>query len=481
MSELGFKDLGLSEEILESIEKLGYKRPSEVQKKVIPLILKNKDIITKAQTGSGKTAAFAIPICEKIELEEKLPQVLVLAPTRELAYQIEEDFSYIGKFKRLRCVSIFGKEPISGQIRELKQRVHIVVGTPGRVLDHFERGTLNTEKIKYLVIDEADEMLNMGFIEQVESIFSKLPENKNTFLFSATLPEEIIKLSKKYMKDIINIEIKSKSSVQDRINQTYYEIESKDKFSLLQKIIYKELPQSAIIFCRTKQNVEDVTLKMKDSGYSCKAIHGGMMQADRIEVMNEFKRGKFIFLVATDVAARGIDVEKVTHVINYDIPMEKESYIHRIGRTGRIGNKGKAITFVTSKEKRFLKEIEEEFSLNIEEGEIPTKEEVEKGKKIFNNSFKSSFGVKHDKGEKLNETVTKLYLSVGKKKKIRPGDIAGTISSIENVNPEDVGIIDIHDNFSYVEILSNKGDIVFDGLKNKTIKGKKVRVEKAQK
>lgn len=481
MSELGFKDLGLSKEILEAIKKLGYKEPSEVQKKVIPLILKNNDIIAKAQTGSGKTAAFAIPICERIELEEKLPQVLVLAPTRELAYQIEEDFSYIGKFKRLRCISVFGKEPISNQIRELKQRIHIVVGTPGRVLDHLERGTLNTEKIKYLVVDEADEMLNMGFIEQVEGVFQKLPKNKNTLLFSATLPEEIISLSKKYMKDFINIEIKSKSSVKERINQTYYELESKDKFDLLKKIIYKELPESVIIFCRTKQNVEDVFSKMKSSGYSSGEIHGGMLQKDRIDVMNDFKKGKFMFLVATDVAARGIDVEKVTHVINYDIPMEKESYIHRIGRTGRIGNKGKAITFVTSKEKRFLNEIEEEFSLNIEEGTMPTKEEVENGKKIFEANFKNSVPRKHDKDEKLNETVTRLYLSVGKKKKIRPGDIAGTISSIENVNPEDVGIIDMHDNFSYVEILSNKGQIVFEGLKNKTIKGKTVRVEKAQK
>lgn len=479
MSE--FKDLGLSKEILGAIEKLGYKNPSEVQEKVIPLILKNKDVMAKSQTGSGKTAAFAIPISEKIELEEKKPQVLVLAPTRELAYQIKEDFTNIGRFKRLRCAAIFGKQPVSAQLNALKQRVHVVVGTPGRTFDLIERGALDVSKINYLVIDEADEMLNMGFIDQVKDIIKKLPKKKLTLLFSATLPEEILELSKKYMKEPINIEIKAKSSVTDRVNQIYYEVENDKKFDLLNKLIYVERPESAMIFCRTKENVEKLTSRMKAKGYSCNALHGGMLQADRTNIMNSFKMGEFIFLVATDIAARGIDVENITHVINYDIPMEKESYVHRMGRTGRAGNRGTAITFVTPREHRFLQEIEETFELSIIKGEIPSAEQVEEGREIYNKTLKNTAKPKKVKNKEINKEITKIYISAGRKKKIRPGDIAGTVSSISGVNPEDVGIIDIQDNFSYVEILSGKGKLVLEGLKNKTIKGKTIRAEKAQK
>lgn len=481
MRELNFKDLGLSEEILEAIEKLGYKKPSEVQEKVIPLILKSKDVVAKSQTGSGKTAAFAIPISEKIELEENKPQVLVLAPTRELAYQIKEDFSNIGRFKRLRCAAIFGKQPVRVQMNVLKQRVHVVVGTPGRTFDLIDRGALEVSKIKYLVIDEADEMLNMGFIDQVKNIIKKLPNKKLTLLFSATMPEEILELSKKYMEQPVNIEIKAKSSVTDRVKQIYYEVENDNKFNLLNKLIYVEKPDSAMIFCRTKENVENLTSRMKAKGYPCNAIHGGMLQADRTSMMNKFKRGEFVFLVATDIAARGIDVENVTHVINYDIPMEKESYVHRMGRTGRAGNKGTAITFVTPREYRFLEEIEETFELSIIKGELPSEEEIEVGREIYNSALKNLAKPKKVKDKEINKEITKIYISAGKKKKIRPGDIAGTVSSIEGVNSEDVGIIDIQDNFSYVEILSGKGDLVLEGLKNKTIKGKTIRAEKAQK
>lgn len=481
MSELNFKDLGLSEEILEAIEKLGYKKPSEVQEKVIPLILKSKDVMAKSQTGSGKTAAFAIPISEKIELEEKKPQVLVLAPTRELAYQIKEDFTNIGRFKRLRCVAIFGKQPVSVQVNELRQRVHVIVGTPGRTFDLIERGALDVSRINYFVIDEADEMLNMGFIDQVKDIIKKLPKKKLTLLFSATLPEEILELSSTYMREPINIEIKAKSSVADRIKQVYYEVENDKKFNLLNKLICVERPESAMIFCRTKENVEKLTSRMKAKGYSCNALHGGMLQADRTSMMNKFKRGEFIFLIATDVAARGIDVENVTHVINYDIPMEKESYIHRMGRTGRAGNKGTAITLVTPREYRFLEEIEETFELSIIKGELPSEEEVKEGREIYSKKLENPAKPKKVKDKEINKEITKIYISAGRKKKIRPGDIAGTVSSIEGVNPEDVGIIDIQDNFSYVEILSGKGSLVLEGLKNKTIKGKTIRAEKAQK
>ena len=481
MDKLNFKDFQLSNTILESLEKLGYDSPSEVQRKVIPLVLKNKDIIVKSQTGSGKTAAFAIPICEKIEIEEKNPQALVLTPTRELALQIKEDFSYIGRLKKINCTAVFGKEPISLQIEKLKQRVHVVTGTPGRILDHIERNTLVLEKIKYLVIDEADEMLSRGFMEQVESVIGSLPKNRTTLLFSATIPEKVLKLCNVYMENPLNIEVQCKSSVKDRITQIYYKIEAPYKFSLLNKIIYTERPDSSMIFCRTKKNVDDLVLQMKAKKYSCGALHGGMFQNERINKIESFKRGEFTFLICTDIAARGIDVENITHIINYDIPVERENYIHRIGRTGRFTSNGTAITFVTPKEYPYLEKIEEHFHITIKEGRIPSLEEVETGKKLFYEKLKSTPKRKEDKSTKLNKDITKIYISAGKKKKIRPGDVAGTISSIPGVNPEDIGIIDVKDNFSYVDILFGKADIVLEGLQHKTIKGKTIRAEKAQK
>lgn len=479
MTEVNFKNFDIGEEILKALEKLSYNNPSEVQEQVIPLALQGKDIVVKSQTGSGKTASFAIPICEKVELEENKPQVLVLTPTRELAIQVKEDINNIGRFKRIRSVAVFGKEPISNQIRELKQRVHVIVGTPGRTLDHFKRGTIDLTNIKYLIIDEADEMLNMGFIEQVEGVISYLTKDRITMLFSATMPEEIEKLCHKYMINPINIEINPENLTVEKIKQIYYETENNKKINLLNKLIYTERPDSCIIFCNLKDNVEGLVQRLKSRDYSCDKLHGGMLQKDRIDTMQRFKRGEFKFLVATDVAARGIDVENITHIINYDIPMEKESYVHRIGRTGRAGKQGIAITFVSPNEYRFLQEIEEYAGLSIEKGEIPSEEEVEEGKKIFEKGGKAK--PKKDKSAELNKEIFKIYINAGKKKKIRAGDIVGAITSIKEVNPENIGVIDIQDNFSYIDILDGKGKLVMDELKQTTIKGKSVKVQKAAK
>lgn len=481
MNTINFKKFGLSRNILKALDKLGYKNPSEVQEKVIPLILKGNDIIAKSQTGSGKTAAFAIPICENIDIEERSPQAIVIVPTRELAIQIKEDFLNIGLFKRINCTAIFGKEPFNIQKTELSQRVHVVAGTPGRILDHIKRKSLNIQKIKYLVIDEADQMLNMGFIDQVKSIIAALPKKRISLLFSATIPDDIIKLCSSYMIDPVNIEIESKNSISDKIRQIYYEVEAYKKFDLLNKIIYMESPDSCMIFCRTKKNVINIFSKMKDKGYSCSALHGDMLQADRISVMEEFKRGKFTFLVCTDIAARGIDVENITHIINYDIPMERESYVHRIGRTGRAENTGTAITFVTSREYRFLHDIAEIYKFNIEKGTIPSYEETQREKALFMKKLKSPHKPKESKSQNMDKNITKIYISAGKKKKIRPGDIVGTISNIPGINPEDIGIITIQDTFSYVDILSGKGSVVLNGLQDKTIKGKSIRAEIAEK
>lgn len=481
MSKMNFKDFGLSEEVLRALDKLGYEKPSEVQEKVIPIALQQKDLIVKSQTGSGKTAAFAIPVCEKVEVEEKKPQVLVLAPTRELAVQVKEDISNMGRLKKVRCAAVYGKQPMEIQKRELKQRVHVIVGTPGRTLDHIDRGNVDLSEMRCLIIDEADEMLNMGFIDQVQAVMSKLPENKVTMLFSATMPEEIESLCDEHMKNAIKIEIEGKKLTAEKIEQFYFEVEEDDKFNLLNKVIYTERPDSCMIFCNTKDKVGNLTKSMRNKGYSCDGLHGGMEQKDRLDAMNRFKRGEFQFLVATDVAARGIDVEDVTHVVNYDVPMERESYVHRIGRTGRAGKEGKAMTFLCPRENRFLKDIEEYVGYEIPKNQMPSEEEVQKGKIIFNEKSKMKPKPKKDKGAGLNREVTKLHVSAGKKKKIRPGDIVGAITSIEGISAEDIGIIDVQDSCSYVDILGGKGKYVLEKLQDATIKGKQVRIQRARK
>jgi ATP-dependent RNA helicase DeaD len=481
MNALNFQSFAISEEILNSIEKLGYENPSDVQKIVIPLALEDKDIIVKSKTGSGKTAAFAIPLCEKIEIEVRDPQVLVLTPTRELAVQVKEDFHNIGRFKRVRCTAVFGKQPMEVQKRELRQRVHVIVGTPGRTLDHIERGNIHLEGIKYLIIDEADEMLNMGFIDQVESVINSLPKNRVTMLFSATMPQAIENLCNRFMNKPTRIEIEPKETSEIQIQQFYYEIDENKKFNLLNKVIYTQIPDSCIIFCNTKDAVDTLSNKMKDKGYSCNRLHGGMEQKDRLEIMQSFKKGEFNFLIATDVAARGIDVENITHVINYDVPVEKESYVHRIGRTGRAGNRGTAITFVCAYEHRLLKDIENFTGITILKKLIPSEEEVEQGKKLYKEKTKTSPKPKNIKGDNLNSEITKVYINAGKNKKMRPGDIVGAITNIEGVSSEDIGIIDVQDNLSYVDILNGKGKIVLNELQRSTIKGKSVRVQKADK
>lgn len=476
-----FYKFNISKRILLSLEKLGYKNPTEVQKEVIPLVLKNKDIIVQSETGSGKTASFGIPICEKIQIENNIIQSLVITPTRELCVQIKEDMSNIGRFKKVRCAAIFGKQTFSSQVRELKQRVHVVVGTPGRILDHMDRGTINLTEIKYLVIDEADEMMNMGFIEQVTNIINKLPEKRVTMLFSATMSEQVNLLCKKYMKEAITININSEKPITERIEDYYYIVEGKDKFDLLQKVIYKELPKSSIIFCNTRNNVDTLFNLLKDRGFSCISIHGGMLQEERLEAIRRFSRGEFTFLIATDIASRGIDIADITHVINYDMPFEKENYVHRIGRTGRAESNGKAISFLTPNQLRFLNEIEVYINRSVKLGEIPTIDEIEMGKKFFQGKSKNPIKLKREKNFELNKNISKIYINAGKKKKIRNIDIVGTISSIEGVNAEDIGIIDIQDNFSYVDILNGKASLVIEELKDRNMKGKKIRCEKAKK
>lgn len=476
-----FEKFKLSKEIMKSLDVLEYKEPTGVQEKVIPEVLFNKDLIVKSQTGTGKTGAFVIPLCEKVKWEENDPQVLILSPTRELAIQIGEDVKNIGRYKRIKGVSVYGKSPFKDQAQELKGKTHIVIGTPGRVLDHIDRGTFNTSNIKYLVIDEADEMLNMGFIRQVEGVIRRIPKKRVTMLFSATIPEEIQELCSKHLNRPVNIEVESNGLVVDRIENILFRVKGEEKLKYLRMLLAKEKPETAVIFCRTKENVDVEYDYLNSLGYSVDKIHGGMLQKDRISTMERFKKGDFRILVATDIASRGIDVEGITHVINIDVPLEKESYVHRIGRTARAGKSGKAITFVTPYEDRFLNDIEEYIGFKISQKNL---REIALDERLLESEesvLKKKAKKKDSKGKNINKEITKLYFNGGKKKKIRAVDFVGTISNIDGVSAEDIGIIEIGDMGSYVEILNGKGKIVLDKLKDSTIKGKKLKVEIAKK
>ncbi|WP_342601272.1 DEAD/DEAH box helicase [Psychrobacillus sp. FSL H8-0483] len=477
-----FKELELDEKILRAIEQLGYTEPTEVQQKVIPVALGKQDILVKSKTGSGKTASFATPLCELVDWEENKPQALVLTPTRELAVQVQEDITNIGRYKRIKGLALYGKSPFAKQKLALKQKTHIVVGTPGRVLDHIEKGSLDVSKIEYLVIDEADEMLNMGFLEQVESIIKLLPKERTTMLFSATLSDRIKKLSSKYMKQPVSIEIDSKIEEDaPNIEHVKYVVKDDQKLAFLEKLTIIENPDSCIIFCRTKERVDQLVDALDSKGYTADKIHGGMMQEDRFEVMDEFRRGDFRYLIATDVAARGIDIEEITHVVHYDVPLEQESYVHRTGRTGRAGRSGKSIMLATPHEDKFVKEIEAFIGFEIPTGAELSAEAVAKNRAAFDLKMQEQPELKKSKGEQLNADITKLYFNGGKKKKIRAVDFVGTLAKIDGVSADDIGIITIQDNVSYVEILNGKGPLVLKTMRNTTIKGKLLKVHIANK
>lgn len=470
-----FKQFELSQEIIGALRDLDYSAPTEVQKKVLPHALQEKDLIVKAQTGSGKTAAFAIPICEKIDWIENKPQALVLTPTRELAVQVKEEFTNIGRYKRVKAAALYGKQPFRYQQDELKQKTHVVVGTPGRVLDHIEKGTLKLEKIRYLVIDEADEMLNMGFIEQVEAILSHLPKERVTMLFSATVPETIKTLSSRYLKEPMDIEVHTEEAA-PKIEHGVMEVPDGEKMSTLEKVVVVENPDTCIIFCRTKDRVNEIHDRLYDREYSVDKLHGGMEQSTRLLVMNDFKRGDFRYLVATDVAARGIDIENISLVINFDLPMEKEAYVHRTGRTGRAGLEGKAITFVTPHEYDFLAGLEEFVGFKIPQMAIPTHEEVEANADAFDKKMQARPQKKKQKSAKVDAKIMKLYFNGGKKKKLRAVDFVGTLAKIPGMTADDIGIITILDASTFVEILNGKGNLVLKAMKTTPIKGKQLKV-----
>ncbi len=368
-----FDSLGLNENILKSIKSVGYETPSPIQAESIPPLLEGRDLLGQAQTGTGKTAAFALPILQKISLREKSPQVLVLAPTRELAIQVAEAFqTYASKLSGFHVLPIYGGQSYDGQIRALKRGVHVIVGTPGRVMDHMRKGTLKLDNLKHLVLDEADEMLRMGFIDDVEWVLGQTPPTRQIALFSATMPREIAKVANTYLTDPVHIKIKVSTTTADTIRQRYWPVGGLRKLDALTRILEIEPFDAMIIFVRTKTATVELAEKLEARGYSCAALNGDISQNIRERTVDRLKKGRIDILIATDVAARGLDVERISHVLNYDIPYDTEAYVHRIGRTGRAGREGEAILFVAKRELRMLRAIEKSTGKKIEQMRVPS-------------------------------------------------------------------------------------------------------------
>src|ERR687890_657994 len=357
--EVGFADLGIDKRVLRALADVGYESPSPIQAATIPALLAGRHVVGLAQTGTGKTAAFAIPILSQIDLKQKTPQALVLAPTRELALQVAEAFErYAAHLRGVHVLPVYGGQGYGVQLSALRRGVHIVVGTPGRIMDHLEKGTLDLSQLRFLVLDEADEMLKMGFAEDVETILADTPDDKHVALFSATMPAQIRRISKKYLADPVEITVKNKTTTSASITQRYLICSYPQKVDALTRILEVENFEGMIVFVRTKNETELLAEKLRARGFSAMAINGDVPQVQRERTVNQLKAGKLDILVATDVAARGLDVERISHVVNYDIPTDTESYVHRIGRTGRAGRSGDSIAFVTPRERHLLRHIE---------------------------------------------------------------------------------------------------------------------------
>jgi len=519
-----FFEFGLSDDILNSIAAMGFEEPSQIQKMAIPPVLKGKDIIGVAQTGTGKTAAFGIPIIEKgAKGRSRHPAAIVLVPTRELAMQVAEELNKIGKFSGTVAVPIYGGQSIERQFRSLNRGIDIVVGTPGRVIDHIRRKTLNLSEACTVVLDEADEMLNMGFVEDMRTILQETPEKRQTLLFSATMPEQILRISKQYMKKPEKVRVDTKNLVVAKIKQVFYEVRASDKIKALTRILDVQESALTLVFCHTKREVDELSGKLKSMGYEAGAIHGDFTQSFRDEMMRKFKNNTIDILVATDVAARGLDINDVTHVINYSIPQNPDAYVHRIGRTGRAGKCGIAITFVTPREYRQLRVIERSAKTKIEKGRLPTRAEVREAREKviaadLEDMIKSgkhrefiplveelmaeydpmevaAAALRFSAGELEVEDIsspdasrgsggqggsTRLFLTIGKKDKIQVGDMVRTISEKAGIPGRKIGKISLFDKFSFVEVPSNVAELVISSINEMIIGGRKVKVSPAR-
>lgn len=517
MNEIKFSNLGLKDTLLKSINDLGFEKPSQIQAEAIPVAIQGYDLIGQAQTGTGKTAAFGCGIINHISARDGL-SAIILAPTRELAIQVNDELKRLSKYDELSILPIYGGDSMSNQIRALKRNVNIVVGTPGRVLDHIKRGNLKLSTVKFLVLDEADEMLNMGFIDDLESIISQLPEERQTLLFSATMPDQIKRLAKKYLKpDAKHIAIKKTSMTVSKITQNFFEISHKTRFEALCRILDFDTPSAAIIFCRTKKGVDELVEGMQSRGYVVEGMHGDMSQMHRLRTLKKFKEGSLNYLIATDVAARGIDVEGITHVINYDLPQDVESYVHRIGRTGRANREGTAYSLVSPKESPMLRQIKAVTKSDIIKKNIPTVSDIFKNKstsilddvtKTINDADFSKFIpvaeklneefnpvdviaalIKNKFNAELLETYSsdsldapksqdiRLFLSIGRRDGINPKSLVNFIKDTARVKATCIGDIDILENFSFVNVTPDIKDKVMDKCSGLKLNKRKVNIE----
>jgi ATP-dependent RNA helicase DeaD len=528
-----FYDFGVSDAVLASLSDMGFEEPTPIQKLSILLLLKGKDVIGQAQTGTGKTAAFGIPIIERSVLRGrpgdgppsrgKNPYAIILAPTRELAVQSAQELNKIGARSGVSALPVYGGQSIEIQLKGLRKGVDIVVGTPGRVIDHINRRTLILKDIEVVVLDEADEMLNMGFIEDIERILREVPSKRQTMLFSATMPQEILRIAGRYMDKPEHVRAGMGEIVVAKIKQAFYEVKGEDKIRALTRLLDVEDPSLTLVFCHTKREVDEVSGKLQQMGYASGAIHGDFTQAHRDEMMRKFKRGDIDILVATDVAARGLDIPDVSHVINFSIPQDPDGYVHRIGRTGRAGKPGIAITFVTPREYRQLRLIEKTARTQISKARLPSREQVRlarenelaqniadaieegRGPERFGRLAQSLLEKYEDpekplaaalsilmgeeeieeidelEGGKGKGSSVRLFMTVGKMDKIKVGDIINSITAEAGIPARKIGNIALFDKFSFVEVPADLADRVILAVNDSIIKGRKIRVSHANK
>ncbi len=488
-----FKDLGLKQEIQQTLDELGYEDPTPIQEQAIPELLAGHDVIGQAQTGTGKTAAFGLPLLQYIDPEDKDTQAIVLTPTRELCIQVTQALrAYAEHLDGVDIVAVFGGAPISSQTSQLRAGAQVVVATVGRMMDLMGRGALQLSSARYIVLDEADEMLDLGFIEDVEQILRQAPSGRQTALFSATMPPPITKLAEGYMYDPITIRIAPKTLTVDAIAQAFIEVPAKEKTDKLAEVLKAEEPEQAIIFCRTKIGTARLDRTLRDRGMRVKALHGDLSQGQRDGVMLAFKGRRIPLLVATDVAARGLDIDHVTHVINYDLPNNPEIYVHRIGRTGRVGRTGRAITFVTPAQREEIGVIENHAKTRIDEWEPPeerlqhapdpkrrdhTKEKAEKAKKA-----EKAEPAETEETEEAAATngVAKVFVNRGERSGISEEDIRWALVEGAVVPEDSIGPIRVLERFSFIELDADQADKALEMLDGTKLKGKQIRLEYAK-
>jgi ATP-dependent RNA helicase DeaD len=521
MYTIKFEELHLSDEVLKAVGEMGFEEATPIQSRSIPLILEGKDIVGQAQTGTGKTASFGIPIIEKISTEKKV-QALVLCPTRELAIQVSEELSQLLKYKKgIHVIPIYGGQSMDRQIKALRSGVQIVIATPGRLLDHIMRKNINFDNVFMVVLDEADVMLDMGFRDDIETILKKVPKERQTVLFSATMPKPIHDLSKKYLRNPENVKVVHKELTVPNIKQFYLEVNPNVKLEALTRLIDINDPELSLVFCNTKRGVDKLVSHLQGRGYFAEGLHGDMRQQQRDKVMGKFRNGDLDILVATDVAARGIDVDEIDAVFNYDVPQDEEYYVHRIGRTARAGRAGQAFTFVSGKEIYKIRDIERYSKTKIVKMGMPTVKDVEavkmtdiieeikevmadgtdlpKYREIVERLTQEGFtsaeiatgllkilmegdttkDPEPTKPEHSNGAMVRLFVNVGRGQKVQPKDILGAFSGETGIPGGSIGTIDIFDKFSFVEVEGKYLDQVLKKMNKAKIKGKSLFVEQA--